>query len=193
MKICSKCYKMKPLAEFNIRHESVDGRSYVCKSCHSIEQNSRYTRKRRKRVIDPDNNQIECYKCRKILPKDQFSITRNNKFHSYCKSCRNISRRTRDEWAKKRDARYGLLPGQYDRLLVKQNSVCAICKLPETCTTIAKSVSPLSVDHSHNTGVIRGLLCNNCNLMLGYAKDNIQTLKQAILYLEGNNEKNKSP
>lgn len=42
----------------------------------------------------------------------------------------------------------------------------------------------LAVDHNHETGMIRGMLCNNCNLGIGYLKDNIDLLKSAIKYLK---------
>ena len=43
----------------------------------------------------------------------------------------------------------------------------------------------LDVDHDHKTGRIRGLLCMSCNRALGYAKDNVATLKRLIAYLGG--------
>ena len=39
------------------------------------------------------------------------------------------------------------------------------------------------IDHSHETGKVRGLLCHNCNMLLGHSKDNINTLENAIMYL----------
>ncbi len=67
----------------------------------------------------------------------------------------------------------------YNALLKSQNGVCAICRQPEMVE--GKS---LAVDHDHMTGEIRGLLCNLCNRILGYAKDSVVTLSSAIDYLE---------
>lgn len=72
---------------------------------------------------------------------------------------------------------HGLTLEQYDELLHAQNSVCAICQT--TCNT--KKV--LSVDHDHNTGAIRGLLCNACNQALGLLKDNPDIAFNANIYL----------
>ena len=47
----------------------------------------------------------------------------------------------------------------------------------------------LFVDHEHSTGVVRGLLCTNCNTMLGHAKDNPDTLRAGIDYLAKHNTK----
>ena len=44
----------------------------------------------------------------------------------------------------------------------------------------------LCIDHCHTTGVIRGILCKNCNHVLGHARDSIQTLERAIEYLKEN-------
>ena len=71
---------------------------------------------------------------------------------------------------------YGVSLEQYEKLLEKQNHVCAICKKP--------SKKRLSVDHCHETLQIRGLLCHNCNTGLGHFKDNIERLQTAIEYLK---------
>lgn len=42
------------------------------------------------------------------------------------------------------------------------------------------------LDHNHITGEVRGILCQDCNALLGYAKDNIDILKKSIIYLERN-------
>ncbi len=54
--------------------------------------------------------------------------------------------------------------------------VCMICKEPPQS-------KPLCVDHDHNTGQVRGLLCNRCNTGLGYFKDNPELFERAISYL----------
>jgi len=60
-----------------------------------------------------------------------------------------------------------------------QNNQCAICAKP-----LQGVVHGGAHDHCHATGKMRGVLCLQCNAMLGFAKDNIQTLKNAIKYLE---------
>jgi len=83
-----------------------------------------------------------------------------------------------DKVAKKRRKnlkhRYNLTPEQFDSILKKQKNCCAICK----------TETSLCVDHCHNSNKIRGLLCIPCNIMLGQAKDNLTTLKNAIKYLK---------
>ena len=73
---------------------------------------------------------------------------------------------------KKRDYRvgllrkYGITPEQYAQMLLDQGGVCAICGLPET-RILHGQVCQLCVDHDHETGEVRGLLCFMCNTTLG--------------------------
>lgn len=79
--------------------------------------------------------------------------------------------------------RYGIDLETYNDMLAKQNGVCAICFRGETCLKNGKPRS-LAVDHCHDTGRVRGLLCNSCNRALGYMKDNPDRLRSAAAYLE---------
>lgn len=88
----------------------------------------------------------------------------------------------RNRWYRNR---YGISLLVYDTLLEKQNNVCAICFQPERGKNTKGVIKPLAVDHCHQTGKVRGLLCSHCNSILGQAKDNIETLASAIQYLKG--------
>lgn len=78
---------------------------------------------------------------------------------------------------------FGIDFGVYQKMLVEQKGVCAICEKAETKIENEK-VRALSVDHNHTTGAVRGLLCANCNLAIGYACDDVSVLRKAIAYLE---------
>jgi Arc/MetJ-type ribon-helix-helix transcriptional regulator len=73
---------------------------------------------------------------------------------------------------------YGITREIHNKILAGQNNCCAICK-----TTEWTKCGP-TVDHSHSTLRIRGILCNKCNTGLGYFKDNSEIMKSAIAYLE---------
>ena len=73
-------------------------------------------------------------------------------------------------------ARYGLAPGEYEKMLDDQDGRCAICG-------VEPGARPLSVDHCHETGVVRGLLCHGCNTGIGFLKDSTDLLKKAVKYL----------
>lgn len=78
--------------------------------------------------------------------------------------------------------KYGIDFAQYQEMLLTQKGVCAICDKPETKLQNGV-IRMLSVDHNHSTGAVRGLLCANCNLAIGYACDSIDVLEKAIAYL----------
>ena len=80
---------------------------------------------------------------------------------------------------------YNMTLEHYERLLISQKGVCAICLQPETCVGKGNKVSRLCVDHDHVTEEIRGLLCRSCNLGIGKFKDKPEVLVLAIAYLNG--------
>lgn len=75
--------------------------------------------------------------------------------------------------------KFGIGLEEYNKLLSSQSGCCAICGVPQDNLTQA-----LSVDHDHETGAIRGLLCSNCNIGLGLMRDNIGILMHAAEYLK---------
>lgn len=72
---------------------------------------------------------------------------------------------------------YDLSVDEYNKILDAQNGVCAICKMKN------KIDRPLGVDHNHRTNKIRGLLCNDCNSIIGHAFESTQILANALAYL----------
>lgn len=79
--------------------------------------------------------------------------------------------------------RYGLTRDDYLRMLDERNRLCDICHKPETSLGNNGRIKNLSIDHDHDTGEVRGLLCNNCNRSLGLLGDSIELLQSAIDYL----------
>jgi hypothetical protein len=79
---------------------------------------------------------------------------------------------------------YGLSADEYEKLLHKQKSVCAICEQKETRRGKRGTQHSLNVDHDHATGNIRGLLCSKCNTGLGLFRDDPDLLLTAISYLK---------
>jgi len=71
---------------------------------------------------------------------------------------------------------------EYNKLLEKQNGVCAICEKPET-KKLKDTIYRLAIDHDHKTNKVRGLLCSRCNRGLGHFMDNVKFLLKAIKYL----------
>lgn len=76
---------------------------------------------------------------------------------------------------------YGVTRAQYDALLEEQGGVCAICGGQPA--TRGESKRPFRVDHCHETGVVRGLLCAPCNVGLSRFGDSPEVLLAAAAYL----------
>lgn len=97
--------------------------------------------------------------------------TKADGFYGQCKECRSLAlRRSR------RKAAYGIDDEQYAVLMRRQQRACGICRQPH-------DERPLVVDHCHNSGEVRGLLCANCNNGLGHFRDRSDYLIGAIGYL----------
>jgi hypothetical protein len=117
-----------------------------------------------------------CWACKETRPLSDFYASTKNRardgLQSECKECCR-QRRRRDYVYKPEDPaalrdrklrqRYGITQVEFDMLLAAQGGCCAIC--PRDLT----DVSPKSrhVDHDHETGAVRGVLCNGCNTTLG--------------------------
>lgn len=97
---------------------------------------------------------------------------------AYAKAYRKRNPEKHKETYKRQNLKkYGLTPEGKTGLCEKQNNKCKIC-----LNNFLNS-RDTHVDHDHTTGVIRGILCSSCNLLLGHAKDNKDILKSAIKYL----------
>lgn len=84
-------------------------------------------------------------------------------------------------------ARYGLTLQEYRDLYNAQHQKCAICtKHLDIDLQVGGGMrdNRAHIDHDHSTELVRGLLCGSCNMLLGCAKDSIDVLKAAIIYLE---------
>lgn len=78
---------------------------------------------------------------------------------------------------------YSITQEDYEKLLISQDYTCAICS-----TKHEENRNGLFIDHNHETGKIRQLLCLNCNTLLGHASDDIEILTKAIIYLNKHRE-----
>lgn len=146
----------------------------------------------------------QCPKCDRALPLHKFHVDtkRFDGLQLWCMECNNTNRRRRYHEDESRRAAvrlasrksqlkciYGMSLDDYDILLGQQGGVCAICENPETQRSNKNgAIDSLRVDHDHDTGKVRGLLCSKCNFGIGQFQDNIDLLKRAIVYLRKNNK-----
>jgi hypothetical protein len=87
-------------------------------------------------------------------------------------------RGSRREWELK--YHYGLTGKDYENMATLQRGVCAICGKPPSGRKIEKN---LHVDHDHKSGLVRALLCNRCNRVLGLIGDDALIASKIISYL----------
>lgn len=80
--------------------------------------------------------------------------------------------------------KYGLGLDGYAKLLANQKNQCALCNLllPEN-----PKRGEIHVDHCHRTGKVRGIVHRACNVVIGYAMENVQLLQKAVAYIERHN------
>jgi hypothetical protein len=86
---------------------------------------------------------------------------------------------------------YGITPEKFRALEAAQGGLCAICQQPPRGKSPGKvradeprRDASLHVDHCHTSGRVRGLLCGNCNTMIGLAGEDSKVLLAAVEYLE---------
>jgi hypothetical protein len=129
-----------------------------------------------------------CPRCKELKPISGDDFPRNSRrpsgYNNVCKPChaKTESKRYRDNKrrisAKRRLRRHGVSADTFDFLLRTQDGKCADCS-----TNFSDLKGSPCVDHNEETGRVRGLLCNSCNLRLGMAHHSIDLLVRDIIYL----------
>lgn len=112
-----------------------------------------------------------CFRCKTWKSNELFSIDRSRKggLTATCKECTSEASTA---------SRYGLSRTELNDLRQTHQGHCPICLGTD---------SDLVVDHDHDDGSVRGLLCSSCNVGLGLFGDDVDNLKAAIHYLENHN------
>lgn len=135
----------------------------------------------------------KCTKCGEHKPRADFypHAVAKNGVSAWCKECTKLvasdKQKADKDGVKIRNRKsklkraFGLTVQQYDEMLVAQGGRCALCG-----SDFPGGRGRFVVDHCHDTGKIRGLLCNLCNVGLGALRDSPQLLQKAIHYLGRN-------
>jgi len=131
---------------------------------------------------------IKCSKCGDPKPLSEFYKDKQ-KTSGYRPECKECGKEVSDNYERDREKtnwnnikwKTGITKDQYLIMLKDQDNTCAICKRPREDFNIN-----FSIDHDHETLLIRGLLCSSCNKGLGHFYDDINLLKNAIEYLTNN-------
>jgi ribosomal protein S20 len=190
-KTCNGCKKTKAIDQFGKDNTRGDGKRTQCKECVRARNNEwraanpekfkKSLSKSRKKIyktvkermadgtlVTPD--EITCAKCRETKPNAEFYRSASNSTgrQSYCKPCAVDKSRVANI-----KRLYGLSEEEYEAMLEACGGMCQICE--------KRPVE--AVDHCHDTGKVRGLLCGRCNMGLGHFYDDVEALKKAIKYL----------
>jgi hypothetical protein len=155
MKKCIKCKTLKSNKEFYKN-------SFKCKFCvslyYKLNKDKINTRQRKFYLL----NRKACLKrvknYQKSHPEVIIKYLKEHKLHF-------------KNWCLKR--KYGINLEEYNCMIIKQHGRCAICNKKRK----------LGIDHNHKTKEIRGMLCNQCNQMIGMAYENKNILLKAVKYL----------
>lgn len=133
-----------------------------CICCHKIQPVENFKAKGWKSPYEIDRDSI-CDKCKRynitatLSTEEPFNTKKKKGYYDKC---------------------YNITQEEYNFLFAAQQGKCKICKTHQT-----QLPKKLVVDHCHETGHVRGLLCNLCNSGLGMFKDNITSLEKALQYL----------
>lgn len=148
----------------------------------------------------PDGHK-QCQKCRQVKPLSDFYPRKTDRRRPYvrkpeyseyrprCKSCESEDNRRQKQTILGQEyhknyrlvRRFGITLEQYEQMRAVQGGGCAICGKTRFDDVREHD---LAVDHDHSTGVVRGLLCRDCNVALGKFGDSLDVLKKAVAYLE---------
>jgi hypothetical protein len=120
-----------------------------------------------KKSSSSDGYRSECRECQKKSAKDRYNIDPNAH-----------KQRTKVNQRSYTAKKFGLTFSELEAMYVQQDNRCAICGVSEE-----DHGKYLAIDHCHQTGKVRGLLCMSCNTGLGNFKDRSDLLMLAIMYL----------
>ena len=158
---CRVCNEEKPITEF--RKAEHGNRAKNCKACAAA--NLRKWREQNKEHV--------AQYTRKYQSRPEY-LARHREYNRKRHYDMTVRERHRDNYLRRT---FGITLDEYNQMLAEQDGRCAICRA--TC----KSGRQLAVDHCHETGVVRGLLCMNCNRVLGWMDDDADRLMAAAAYV----------
>lgn len=171
MKPCSKCGEFLSLSEFYREKTARDGYRGDCKRCFQTRAKQRYPLVREQAIA-------------RAKAWQEANRDRVNAYHRERRTRPEVKERERAGHLKRK---FGITLETYDDLFKRQGGRCAICQ------RVPRDDISLHVDHEHETGRVRGLLCFRCNNALGDFDDDPVRLFQALAYLDFEPEDDEPP
>jgi hypothetical protein len=159
MKICRECGRERPHSDFYRDGSRQDGLRSSCKDCERARNHAWYAANRERSIA-------AAQAWRRANP-ELYEATQ----------ARHRLRRRSAQRADHLKRTFGLTLDEYDAMVARQEARCAICR------RLPRDGRFLHVDHDHETGEVRGLLCVRCNNALGLLRDDAGILERAAAYL----------
>ena len=200
-KKCSRCNKEKDLDKFFNLSQSKDGKQPHCKKCDQKRRLATHRRQREASGVKYRSTLLSQElkkKGLKVCPGCDETKSIENSYYGttsvYCIICaskraktphiRELNRKYyKKDKTKVRDYRlrtkYGITLEHYNEMLSDQGGKCVVCG-----ATKEENKKGLAVDHCHETGNVRALLCGNCNCALGFIKENSEIARSLADYID---------
>lgn len=191
-KRCPSCKITHPLATGFRRGSKKGGVAIYCRGCEDAYQKQRRAAAKDIAVTRVESHGKACIRCLKVKPASSY-LPSNHTLDGYAQRCtqcrgdlavalkdrrRAVKRDTERMRAAKLRREYGLTEQAFLEMRVDQHDACAICREPFDAR------KAICVDHCHDSGNVRGLLCHQCNTAIGFLKDNPTVCRMAAEYLE---------
>ncbi|WP_223773679.1 endonuclease VII domain-containing protein [Streptomyces sp. 135] len=181
-KQCAGCGRALSLESFAADRNRRDGLQTRCRQCVAEYGAQRYRRRQEakgKKVHERGGvpaGHKRCRVCGETKPHSEWhrNSTAPDGLATRCKPCKAAEGR-----AGHLKRQYGMTQAERDEMIAAQKGLCVICL----------SAPAIHVDHCHETGKVRGVLCFNCNSGLGKLGDDPDKTRRATAYLEGNSWK----
>jgi hypothetical protein len=174
---CSRCRKAKPLAEF--RPRSRGGLDAYCRPCRNEKQRESYARNAEARRAR--NN------ARYAANRDRYkAINAESRRRALADPDRRDARldAENDRYFRRKLREHGITIEEYEAILARQGGVCGSCGTDDPGRGgRGRPSTRFCIDHDHDTGVVRGLLCRTCNRGIGMLGDTVESLERAVAYL----------
>lgn len=164
MKRCRICDETKPLDAFYAMKGMRDGYRNECKDCNLRQRAEKY-------AADPDLQTRARERVRRWQEDNRERYLSKQAQYKHEGKLKIAARRSHLKRT------FGMTQEEYEARLREQGGGCAVCKRPP------KPGKSLHVDHDHETGYVRGLLCFSCNAALGHFQDDIDRIDAALTYV----------
>jgi len=190
--LCLRCNEHRPITQFRIKlvnPELVDPAILyrpraTCLVCQQQKKQEWEVKSRQPREMPSGITTKACGRCGEEKPFTAFYSHRTGKWglDPHCRECRATGdaarQRRRERTTREHRAMltYKISMEEWQALYHAQAKACAICGVPQ-------DMLALHIDHNHHTGIVRGLLCHSCNVLIGLAREKIIILERAAAYL----------